>query len=501
MEELVEEFAHGMGPAQSEGHWAAAHIPNFPVLKKLDRAMSSYSTPKWVTLQDRRLAVFNRLLEMGIFTYIVVYCVMYRCLHLKHAPIHGNSRITVQQPTEGCNPMLASCNSDFAARNDLAYCVHGARGSPTDASSLNCIYRDGPDLTTDTAVPGTFFVLSREDTVVQARECEPDTAADYGCNTTIFRSPVGSERPDTTYIADIERFTLLFGHGFEAGDMWEDRHFVRGQGTDVGGYVHTPTGPQLIPRVANGTFAYPSMFRLEGLGDVISVADLLKSCVGEEALQLDSVRDREHNRTLRWQGGIVEVGLEYSNKEPWAFLGGGPMTYIMSARLLPVAEFKFMYGTVSEDGQERKVINAHGILIDVRVGGDYHYFDWVYLIETLMASFALFAVSRMVVDFFMAYTRSAKKYSLLKYQSSSSQRRWNDREDKTRMDEHVKEILLRLRQHQLPRNSGELLMLLYHLDFRLNHLDVLDQNSVTRSKSHGLVLANLFDSVSRKDLA
>lgn len=445
-------------------------MPNFG---KLDQMLSTYSTPKLVEVKDRRLANIHRICEIIILAYILVYACLYQCHHLRSVPVSGTARITIQQPTDDCNPMDISCNSNFRARNQLPYCMHNAQGPPNATDAMNCTYADGIDLTEDYPIPGAFFVFSRITKFVQTRECDPDATADWGCNTTLYRTEVQY----SDFVADLESFTLLLGHSFLA----EDGHgnSVHGDSTDVDGYVYTPSGPQPIPEVHTSDFAYPSMRRLlNRLGDVISVADLIKGCDGEP--RLDSIPDPERNLTLRWQGGIVHVTMYYTNKEAWGFRGGSRMAYAMKSRLQPVSEFKQMYGIESEDLVHRTVMNAHGFLITVSVSGDYYCFEWVYLIQMLAGSFAMFVLARMVADFCMAYLMGADsvKYGFLLWQPlHHTQRQASidmDEEDAhhdTIVEGHVKEIYQRLRAKEAPRSHDELVLLMSHLDYRLNHLD------------------------------
>lgn len=442
----------------------------------IDDWFSHYATPKYVRIHDRTLGYSHRIFQILIVLYIFVYTCGYQCLHLAKVPVFGTTRISIQQPVEHCNPMEHDCNSDFRARNDLPYCEHSASGPKNESSAIHCAYWDGIGLTNKIPVPGTFFVPTRIMKWLQTRDCFPDAEEDFGCNTTIFRSPPMTEKQNSFYVADVDRFTFLFGHGFEARDS-NTGSVIRGQCTGVKGVIHAPDGDVEIPDKPVDNSTFPSLFRLKHNGDVISLADLVKA-TNENEVSLDTVRDAENNFSLRWQGGVINVRMHYSNKKHWDVRGGGALSYQMSARLQPLAEFKQMYGTTSADGMHRTVTDAHGILVNVEVRGDYYVFDWVFFLQMLTASFAMLVIARMVVDFFMAHVGyKSKNYRLLKYQNAKAE---HQGEEERNGGVNVQNILNDMRKGNIEniRDDQRLLDVLLHLDHRLNYLDAYNADAV-----------------------
>lgn len=475
--------------------WAATHdaggTQQFSLMKSADAWMSSYSTPKFVKISDRTLGYSHKGFQLGILLYIGIYTCLYQCMHLVKLPVSGVTRLTVQQPTKGCNPMKSDCDSDFRARNDLPYCMHNAHAQSNSTSvasdprrthQLNCIYWDGIDLTDDIPVPGTLFVRSRLTTFVQKRDCDPDNAKDFGCHGAIYRSPATSESSESYFIADVERFTLLFGHGYEATNI-DTGAVIRGENTDVRGFIQSHEGVKEIPSSPSNDYVFPSMFRLKNLGDVISVADLLKAADPDGKVHMETIRDPEHNMTLRWQGGILNVRMHYTNKELWAFRGHGEIKYTMSAHLLPISEFKKMYGRKSADLMERTVVDVHGLLVIVEVKGDFFVFEWVYLLQMLTTSLAMMVAARTVVDFLMAHALSkSAHYRLLKHQPASGVSEAHSEKDGysslTATYHQCSDIMERCVQEKVPPKDEELLMVLFDLEHRLNHLDAHDAHLV-----------------------
>ena len=65
-----------------------------------------------------------------------------------------------------------------------------------------------------------------------------------------------------------------------------------------------------------------SVFRLRGLGDVISVGDLIKLTSSDMDVTLDTISSG--GMSLRYNGCVILVCVEYANKEPFDINGAPP---------------------------------------------------------------------------------------------------------------------------------------------------------------------------------
>jgi len=278
------------------------------------------------------------------------------------------------------------------------------------------MYRDGIDMTHQLPVPGTVFAISRYTKFSQRKDCDPKASNDFSCRGTLYRSR-GDEQAQTFYMADIERFTLMFGHGFQT--QGSDAR-VSGDGARLKGYLR--------PGGNTGKVSYDieakdnplkSAFRIHGLGDVISIGDLIKLTNTEMNVTLDTIS--HENMPLRYNGCIIIVKVEYSNRQPFDILGQAEPYYTMTARRAPISEFKKMY---RESGNlnptdERIIVDSHGVLVVVYIVGDVMVFQALHLFIVLMTCVALFALARVVADLAMSACMGRKlRYAVLKTQAA-----------------------------------------------------------------------------------
>jgi len=441
---------------------------------------------------------------VAIVLYIIVYVIGYNCKHLAKVSVTGIARLTIQQPTMNCNPMDSDCDSDFKTAAQLPYCNHTR--NPTAEKQLECKYEDGVDLTAPYPVPGTFFVHTRISRLSQTRDCDPTKVTDGGCHGTIYRSQPGAKIEDESYyLADMEDFTLLFGHGFKAVNA-DTGEVKQGQGVDLTGYVdHSPgdaNGGALVDRHSiPDDDHFPSMHKIKNLGDIISVHDLMG--LAGQVSGLDTLRG-EKNDSIRWNGCVLHVRIEYSNKAHFDVLAREKPFYVMTANLLPISEFKKMYGKRSEDGTTRVVHDVHGVLVVTEITGFIRMISVNELLTVLTTSVALFAVARLVVDNVMvSCSTHRKRYGILQKQvahdfddldhnhdledgqTSDSDRNESYLKDGS-MKGHFTTALLRdYAEKGVSPVGDDLLHVLLTFEKRLNHLDAVDIRCVTASLDQG----------------
>jgi hypothetical protein len=199
--------------------------------------------------------------------------------------------------------------------------------------------------------------------------------------------------------------------------------------------------------------SYPSVVSLQ-FGDIISIGDLLRLSdpyardgemvldslhapqddndgnaetrdftkqakrVSENETKEENLRHlgQEAPTTLRYQGGILVVNIQYMNTAPWDYLATAPVRYVISSSLMPQDKFKQMYKDEGGSGM-RTVNNVHGLLIEARVRGKIREFRFSALLTTITTALALLAAPVSVTDAVMLYVLEDKdKFTILKYQ-------------------------------------------------------------------------------------
>jgi len=160
----------------------------------------------------------------------------------------------------------------------------------------------------------------------------------------------------------------------------------------------------------------PSAFGIDA-GDVISLGDILKMSHPQGKTLLDMKRHMKNQQIVRENGAVIVMTISYTNKAFLDPLGKAPIHYQISAAMLPMNEYKKMYGEVNEKG--RVVTNVHGIALVMTVHGVLHEFCISYMLTVLTTSLVLLSSAAVIVDSIMMYVLPSKaKYSILKYQLS-----------------------------------------------------------------------------------
>lgn len=180
----------------------------------------SYSTPRVAVLRDRQLGALKFCFMFFIFLYIVIFNIFYKGAHFRREPIHGLTRLQLQQPTQRCNPMDVDCKSAYTNFEELPYCSE-YKGENASKAAKPCAYYDAAELPIQT--PNGLLLPSYIEKFQQARACRPDAANEFECQRKYaFTNKLGelqggsgrAEPTSISYVADLEDFTLLLDHSF-----------------------------------------------------------------------------------------------------------------------------------------------------------------------------------------------------------------------------------------------------------------------------------------------
>jgi len=179
----------------------------------------SYQTPKVVKVNDRALGFVKFVLLAGIIGYIFVYNMWFKGMHLVQSGVEGIARLQWQEPVNKCNPYHVDCDASFIGIKDLPYCS-GHEGDKPAAVVRDCDYFDARELPVNVmegVLLPTYTVSYK-----QSRACKPGAPI---CNGKWkYVNPDGSLQTGTgygtpqssTFVADVEDFTLLIDHVFRS---------------------------------------------------------------------------------------------------------------------------------------------------------------------------------------------------------------------------------------------------------------------------------------------
>merc|ERR1719203_507746 len=184
--------------------------------------MFAYETPRIASIRDRKLGLLGMLLQLVVFSYIVVYQIAYKGEHFKVEKVDGVYRLQWQQPTQdSCNPMDIDCMSNLPDIRKLNYCSQSAEHGIVESAKRTCIYKDAWELPIQ--LPAGVLLPTHIQTYKQARACSaeaPECLRKY-----LFEQGSGKYRrlhegigeakaATNVFVTDVEDFSMLIDHSF-----------------------------------------------------------------------------------------------------------------------------------------------------------------------------------------------------------------------------------------------------------------------------------------------
>ncbi|ORZ31031.1 hypothetical protein BCR44DRAFT_1443346 [Catenaria anguillulae PL171] len=362
----------------------------------------AYKTFKTVKVRDRRLGGLHLFFSTCILVYII-YTIIDKQLYLATENVTGGAvRTTIKPPASLATP---------------PYCTNGTR----------CMYLSSSQVTPDSE-EGTIFVATRislTNATGIPPDCNPFAPVDTRCQP---QFPKAQEVD--YYAADVENFTIMVEHtvrGFATsislrnGDLEgtlldTDNRVMR---------VYTPTGTstavasEIVDRHV-GMDQKQLVRRPEKVpGDVFSVADLLRAANVSSLDLPSSSPSAEVGESMRHAGIVLIVMIDYANvptrpKE---------LRYTYRVSMIPGAEAKTLenrfipVGTSGSSTVAMQQWNRHGIRIKFVQTGKLGYFQLIALLTNLVASFALFRLAVIIVEFAMLQLLPEKeRYATYKFE-------------------------------------------------------------------------------------
>uniref|UniRef100_A0A6B2L7S8 Purinergic receptor n=1 Tax=Arcella intermedia TaxID=1963864 RepID=A0A6B2L7S8_9EUKA len=334
----------------------------------------SYDTVKIIRIKDKRLGAIHYLFMLAIIGYIIGYQIVWDHRYVISAVPNGSVRISLQVPDQR------------TPSHNLPYCnTYDGNSSTVDVDMRNyCTYLDQDFVLLPSNIgDNSMFITTRitESSQTLANNC---SLSEYNCT-------YATTSNQTTYVADIEEFTVLLDHF-----MFTVRP------------PHQATGRQLTGRIVNLNGQDVPLSKGEMVGtkdqfDILKLSTILKAA---GVNSLDEPGAYRKNLTKRYEGIVVVLFLNYTNLHTYNLAN---LQYFFSAQVIEGAYFKFEQPIYSKNIKDRVIWNRHGIRLVIIPTGNYGAFDFPTALITFASGLGLVAVSTLVVDFLATYLLPQKK--------------------------------------------------------------------------------------------
>ena len=351
----------------------------------------SYQTSKIVIIKDRYLGILRSLMVLGILLYVIVYVIFLSSGYLKFEVPIGILYTSLQKP-----PAL-----DIVAQT-LPYCAQYTGTIPTMDPRV-CLAWDEFDDLFPVDQSDAMLMSTRIQMTPQQRQC--DLLA-----TTCVTPWVTNGNVSEFYVADIESFTILVKHAFQARDFFQqtgDSRYSRSS-LQMDGYFADYQG--------NIVFSFPN-----GKPDIFSVEQVLSAA----GVMLDEPTDVPgESGSMRHSGIIILILIVYENSvldSPtcmnFELILIKSDTYYVSR--VPNNEYKVIEVLENANQSLRTTLNRHGIKIIFQQSGKIGMFDIQTTLLALVTSLGLLTVSTLIVDSIMVMVMPLRRwYQKYKYQET-----------------------------------------------------------------------------------
>ena len=391
----------------------------------------AYSTTKYIKIRDARLGLLHYGLMFLIVVYILVYQLIGKLGYLKFNDAQNTVRLTLQEPTQNCNPNDADCQDRFSSLSSLPYCcAQNSSCSFNSDGSCSCDYRTSFKDYNCTWLGGSDASVTRESSIVVATFIHEYTQT---LNNTCFSSyPSGANACDHLWIgdaeaslfaADIESFTLLIDHSVtspKSGLATTSRQmqgmlFVGNNGNDDSsakaikdGLCQSTSNAVTAPEGginADRSPCYIPPNLAAGL-DYFSIGTLLQAT----GVTLEGESYPGSGHSARYEGLTINLLIDYSNSKDWHGLQEN-ISYLYKPSVVPQSTFKTtVLSPLSLSGSKRLKKDVHGVLFEVRPSGQLAVFDFTQLLLQLTTSLTLLALATVGVNILAQYVLRYRHY-------------------------------------------------------------------------------------------
>jgi len=381
----------------------------------------NYKTKKYVKVRDLKVGLVSKVGTLAVFIYVVIYQCWYHNRHFLRVAPDGIGRLQLQRPTaHHCNPNHPGCKADYTAQEDLPYCER-YKGDKSEWQ-LPCEYVDEKHQNPSGKQHYHLLVPTRITKQKQKATGDCGPLSKNVCeNAFEFEGD-----PETIYVADIERFTLLIDHAFEvpleAVEMGAPVR--RGDASKFPGAFEVCEDPlkhigcrevpipcisgcdalesKFVSDDGEGDKAdegFPGFFSIK-VGDIIPMKKLLQLA----GVDLGKSRNY-HNESMRYEGFVIQILVDYQNLRPLTFppWKTSPIQYVYRVGLLPIETYKEVIELYTPGGDSRTLLDTHGVFVRVKLSGSIAFFDITQLILIMTTSLGLLAVADACTDFYARY--------------------------------------------------------------------------------------------------
>lgn len=401
--------------------------------------LTSYSTIKFVRIDDARLGLLRLLLLLVILCYVIFIEMAKVGGYLESVPVEGVVEFSLREPTtNNCNPIEKGCTNNIQPLNELDYCEQADNVTRRNSNYTGRVYpcriyeADSAKLVRETSI----VVWTRASTYNQTLAC--DGLMNGGSMTCPETYDNGEEEHELFYIAETEAFTVLLEHAVTASQICEhhgDSHnkhnyacsaeashyqgrlYSRNKAfceeefskensfSDLRGSGMQHTAPCYVGPKQTDTGA--DFFSIDVLLQAVGVS--LDDCVDGSASNMACI-------TYRDSGATLLVNIVWNDF--YQFRGLVEPSYYYSPRLIgthykEILPFYHPYRT------SRTLVQAHGIKIAVLVSGNFHQFQLLSFLITFSTAIGLLAIARKVTDVLMLYVLPDKgQYQQVKFEEA-----------------------------------------------------------------------------------
>jgi len=432
----------------------------------LDQILA-YETRKLVRIEDRNLGILYYALVTLVVFWVLGFQILYGNEHFQLFDVKGTARMTIQQPTEGCNPNKNDCKDAYTPMSELPYCMEYTGDKsliPKNMKQQKCKFADQHEMAPEGMLDDRIFMPTRIDVHLEKQGCSPGPENGHSCDKS-YQLEVMKEN---IYVADVEDYTIMFVHSYYRGDIMGNSLYHQGfyeQCTDhkTGKTIATKPCKGKLSRIpiecisgdcayeAADMYTYPSMFlhaeekkenarklkkdnfgatttrtRMQQLSletgtekkqgqdndddkpFAIGSGDIftLHKLLELAGLDLD-LKTNHMGEPFREAGTVLEIQVEYNNLHKWmstfGYLKVGYNYRVIERPMEEMKTEKFAPKQPEDFPMHRAIENRHGILLIVTVTGTFGYFNVVYLLVMLTTSLALLAGAQKIVDILALY--------------------------------------------------------------------------------------------------
>lgn len=381
----------------------------------------AYSTAKCVKIRDARLGILHYFLMLCIALYVVVYDLLYNLGYYKMTAAANTVRLTLQEPTNNCNPNKPKCQDAFAPLSSLPYCCNSSCTTIGTYCSCpwspgkqlyNCTYLDGNDASTVRET--SIMVTSLTHQYLETRNQSCFTSYPFGANTCSKVWILDQEF--LYYTASVESYTMLIDHSVimpSVGISATSTAMVGALYVNASG-PHPEIQSQLCdanptavssldgPLTNSAPCYIPPNKTKDGL-DFFTLDVLLQSM----GISLEDTADS--GASTRYDGLVATLTIQYSNTRQWRGLTD-KIRYTYVPAVVPGSSFKVTQLSQGPTPSKRVQLDQHGILVEVLAGGTLATFSFSNLLVQLTTSLTLLAMATVGVNYLAMYALKYRHY-------------------------------------------------------------------------------------------